>query len=1096
MKDKIQRFSKGDFRTEKPRISFDETNIVIIIGEGEVYRGSLNIKSNTNEKIRGLVYPSSLRVTLKDQGFDGVNNRVDFTYDGRGLLPGHVEKGSFTVVCDVGEYDLDFTAITEKPYINTAYGKIQSTADFKKLAIKDYSEAARLFRSKDFYEILKYENERIFYLYDNMRKWSLGEQALEEFLVGTKLKECIFLTLQGEGMLFEDVTDATKGMLTVMKNTWGFMPVKVAADGDFIRLSRDTFTTDDFVGNAYEFEFFVRPEKLHAGHNYGRLSFTTPYETLVYDVEVMQSGESDEDHRMAEIYMGQILKGYIRNVGGLENTNEWVGQSLLRMQTLRNMDPQNDMYQLLTAHISIIGKKIEEAKWILENYNYNRFALVKDFEVNCYYLYLTALIRGEGSHHARVLSDIEKTYTRHQESWLLLWMIMDLDVKFRSPTKRIHALEQHFAFDNHQVIYYLEAFLCYKEKPDLIKKLGDFELQVLNFSVKYQLVTREMALHLANFASQQKFYSEKLFRVLSRSYEIYQEPTLLNSIVTLLIRGGKVERKYNKWYKLAIDQDLKLARLYDYFMETLDETKIHGPLPRVLYLYYMHGSNLDYKKTAFLYASLVENEGESGDLYFSYREQIYAFTIRQLEQRRITESLRVLYKRFLREEELTSGQIEALRDICYAYEVKTKLNNMAYVHVIEKDGKVRQKVPYQAGGAIICLYDKEARVIWESKDGRYYTDSISYDTKRLFYEPRFLEFCKKYATTTGAWKEPVKRLELTLDNLKDNGFRPYRHKEILSFFSHKLRDEEIKEDSTILYYVLELFKEGFYDKVTLSYLGEYFVGGTSLMKRIYTALRGYELPVGQIAERIITQMVFSENLLDEEEIFLSYYASERVYFRLKQAYLALVAKEYFLAKHITKQSTFDIIMRECELGEDLADICKVALLKRYSTRSYKEDEEQVLRKVLGEMCEKNIIMPFYKEYPKSWLRQLQLYDKCIISYTAKFGGNVQVFYKIKRAQDEDLSYRKEALIPVFGNIYVKTLTLFSDEELVYYFVENTDEQVLETPKNFLRCGNEDKLAGRYARLNEMSELSPAKQMAAMVAYEEEEAIGREFYVKY
>lgn len=73
-----------------------------------------------------------------------------FSYDGKGLPPGHVEKGKFTVVCTGGEYELPFTAIVEKPYVMTAYGKVQNTEDFKKLAIKDYSEAARLFRSRDF----------------------------------------------------------------------------------------------------------------------------------------------------------------------------------------------------------------------------------------------------------------------------------------------------------------------------------------------------------------------------------------------------------------------------------------------------------------------------------------------------------------------------------------------------------------------------------------------------------------------------------------------------------------------------------------------------------------------------------------------------------------------------------------------------------------------------------------------------------------------------------------------------------------------------------------------------------------------------------
>ena len=84
---------------------------------------------------------------------EGNPARVEFTYDGRGLRPGHVEAGKFTVVCTGGEFELAFTAIIEKPYVMTTYGKVQSTDDFRKLAIKDFSEAGRLFRSKEFYEI-------------------------------------------------------------------------------------------------------------------------------------------------------------------------------------------------------------------------------------------------------------------------------------------------------------------------------------------------------------------------------------------------------------------------------------------------------------------------------------------------------------------------------------------------------------------------------------------------------------------------------------------------------------------------------------------------------------------------------------------------------------------------------------------------------------------------------------------------------------------------------------------------------------------------------------------------------------------------------
>ena len=74
----------------------------------------------------------------------------------------------------------------------TTYGKVQSLEDFKKLSFRDPAEAEKLFRSRDFYEILKYEDKRIQALYDNMRKWELDQQALEEFWWAASRKRRFF----------------------------------------------------------------------------------------------------------------------------------------------------------------------------------------------------------------------------------------------------------------------------------------------------------------------------------------------------------------------------------------------------------------------------------------------------------------------------------------------------------------------------------------------------------------------------------------------------------------------------------------------------------------------------------------------------------------------------------------------------------------------------------------------------------------------------------------------------------------------------------------------------------------------------------------
>ena len=68
-------------------------------------------------------------------------------------------------------------------------------------------------------------------------------------------------------------------------------------------------------------------------------------------------------------------------------------------------------------------------------------------------------------------------------------------------------------------------------------------------------------------------------------------------------------------------------------------------------------------------------------------------------------------------------------------------------------------------------------------------------------------------------------------------------------------------------------------------------------------------------------MVFAE-----AAIFEDYYA-EGAYFRLQQAYLAYMSREYVTENRKISKSVIDIICREFEKGEEVIDICKIAVLK-------------------------------------------------------------------------------------------------------------------------------------------------------------------------
>lgn len=177
---------------------------------------------------------------------------------------------------------------------------------------------------------------------------------------------------------------------------------------------------------------------------------------------------------------------------------------------------------------------------------------------------------------------------------------------------------------------------------------------------------------------------------------------------------------------------------------------------------------MDYKNTAFLYANVLTYEDEESRLFASYREQMEAFAWRQLEERRINEHLRLLYKRFCNEPDLDMERMRAIYDISHVYIVKTAAPHMKYVLVIEKNGVISQRVAYRKEGTKILLYHKTSRIVWEADDGKHYADSIPYELTRLCFESQFAEMYKdkELLLETG---EEENQTELTLETVKRYG---------------------------------------------------------------------------------------------------------------------------------------------------------------------------------------------------------------------------------------------------------------------------------------------------------------------------------------
>ena len=68
------------------------------------------------------------------------------------------------------------------------------------------------------------------------------------------------------------------------------------------------------------------------------------------------------------------------------------------------------------------------------------------------------------------------------------------------------------------------------------------------------------------------------------------------------------------------------------------------------------------------------------------------------------------------------------------------------------------------------------------------------ETKRLFYEPRYLEMCKKYMSRISNWGAENNKLEVNFENIRKNGIRAFDEKEVFRLCSKTIREEDYDEE--------------------------------------------------------------------------------------------------------------------------------------------------------------------------------------------------------------------------------------------------------------------------------------------------------------
>lgn len=759
MKQKIERLSKGIFEYEQPLLLLSAEKLTISAEAEKVYRGSFTISNTAEAHMRGIVYSSSRLVTLDTDRFSDTEKKVNFWFHADKVDAGEIITGEIIVISDCGEATLPFEATVSVPVQITSMGAVKDLFQFANLAKINPKEAVELFVSDEFRRMLSYADKKVLNLYKSLLKSSSAEQALEEFLISIHKKTAVLLSVDKEKLEYNAGKYSFIDKIVLSKSTWGYLDCKVYSNADFIKPDKYHIVADDFQNGKCEISFVINPEKMSKGRNCTELIIETAYNKIIINVSCNCNRNNTDNFfeeqrvslakrkRCCEFELAKLHFQYVFNK--LTAAKYVSGADLI----FQKYDlPESLIIELFriylkqlsgkAANISDAVAKIKLSYKIEKDKNPLEYALL---------LYLEA----EKDKHGRIapmVCDEIRALRNISDDFRILGLLLTADRRYEYNRQQAFNDIKELAVSgcNSPFMYY-EALKAATAEPVCFKEYGPFEHRIVNFGIKYDCITKEVALQYSYLAGKEKEYNKRVYDILVKLYDKFKLEETATAICTSLvtafgdgmITAGEMKKRaaeYHRWFELAINQGLKVNEVFEYYIMTMEHDYDKMIAPAAV-AYFTYESGISGTDKAFLYADIARHpEYYPGDSR-NYEDKIKAFVQEELKNGKIDRNLALLYDMYIPSMKLDYELAEQIAEVAFKYELVCMNSSMRAVSVAHKELDREEIIPLQGGKAYIDIFTENAEVALIGKDDRRYVASVDYSLKKLLHLEGILEDC-------------------------------------------------------------------------------------------------------------------------------------------------------------------------------------------------------------------------------------------------------------------------------------------------------------------------------------------------------------------
>ncbi len=886
MRERINRLAKGIIDMDVPNLTVQPLIIEEEIKTGERRRGDLVVTSDNGIHGKGLVYSSNYRVKVLNSSFGGQRCYIGYEVNSKYLEYGEKIEGSFYLVTNGGEKEVPYSFRLEAGNSGKILAQLKEAKDFAALAKRDYDLALRLFEFRDFTEAPFMQDMGIRAVYDGLRGQGNRFGQLEQFFIALKIKEPVRIHVEGLKREYYASDQIISDEVEIRKEGWGYLPVTVKVEGEFIQSLNRTIKDEDFIDGVCRFPYEINPVSLHGGKNYGSIIVETMYESIAVDIEAhgMPDKEKSLEHRRYSRY-GRYLSlrlEYEAGRGEKESLERLMAEELeqLRMSTKESLDEtESARLSLMQAELMVLLKKFEEAKTCLEACK--DIILEQRMEEPQWYClceYVTVSVYPDKEKMESLRRLLGKYVEEGKADYLLFYLctMCDENWSFENPGEVLSRLKVLYGEGCRSPFMYQQAVNLWNQMPQLLYGIGAMELQALSFGARKKLISEEVAVKAAKLSGVNRHFKPLCCRMLKNLYECFQRTEILEAVCSLMIRGGCQKESDFIWYDRAVRKQLSLTRLYEYFLYSLPK-HYKQAIPKHVLMYFSYEHDLERSCKEALYENIISYVSTESSVYKEYERAISQFAVEQALESRISSRLAVIYEEMIYADMIDSALAKALPALLRSYRISCKNQRMKYVVVCYEELTEEAVYPLEDGVAYVPIFSKEVSILFQDAYGNRYTGIGHVKTraldkpeleKRCFEmepdQPMLLLAACKEAAEKELDEEGRKILERAISRLPLHAL--YRKQLIDKLLQYYKKEGTPGEESRILPVLAA--DVGFLSKVQRDNLCGVLISH-GYMKDAYDMMSRFGCTVGEDSlQKLCSQMILDQ-MFDQNDFLLS-----------------------------------------------------------------------------------------------------------------------------------------------------------------------------------------------------------------------------------